>query len=374
MNNENLTKVSYTIAYTNANVQRYQLGLRSKYPELNAWPIHYKKAKGIMIDQYMDMAYMGIKSNILGYADEKVNKAVKKAIDNGNMSSLNPINEETLTYLLLELHPEMDLVRYARTGGEACKIAYDIGCNFLRQTYSNQLDFNINFFGYNGWHLKDLRSLKFIHYYKNNINEIIKQFHRPDIIFFELKRFESPTKDAINLLELWQKNGTILICDEITSGFRFHCGGVYQFYGLKPDIVIFGKAMSNGYPMAAIMGKKRIMKSAEGLWISSTYFTESIGPTAAIATIKELRKKDYSHLTKISQMMLDIWNEKFIDIKTSEPGPLINFRCDKDHQSKKLKYCKFMLNHNILATDAFFPSFAHKKKHIDIFYKIIKQY
>jgi acetylornithine/succinyldiaminopimelate/putrescine aminotransferase len=354
----------------------HQLGLRSKYPSLNGWPKYYSQAKGIMIDNYIDMAYMGIKSNILGYANETVNNAVKKAIDNGNMSSLNPRNEKVLAELLLDIHPEMDIVRYARTGGEACMIAFQIAIyyHFEKTKIININNYNIIFVGYNGWHIKQIES-KYCRLYRNKINDInIDNLIRPDIIFFELIRYERPKESVIKLLKEWQEKGTILVCDEITSGFRFHPGGAYQLFGLEPDIVIFGKAMSNGFPMAAIMGKKEIMEHANDLWISSTYFTESIGPSAAIATIQELQKKDYAYLDYISLFMLDAWENQFENIKTYGPGPLISFKWDTKHEKKKLNYSKFMLENNILATDAFFPSFAHEKKHLEKFCKILKYY
>jgi glutamate-1-semialdehyde 2,1-aminomutase len=358
----------------------YQLGLRSKYPSLNGWPKHYNQAKGIMIDDYMDMAYMGIKANILGYANEKINEAVKKTIDDGNMSSLNPYNEKVLAELLLDIHPEMDIVRYARTGGEACMMALQIAFDYYNANPINEknLDnFNKLFVGYNGWMIKRITDNvdSFGFHYTEIINNLDTDYSiRPDIIFFELIRYERPKESVIKLLKEWQEKGTILICDEVTSGFRFHCGGSYQLFGLEPDIVVFGKAMSNGFPMAAIMGKKEIMESANDLWISSTYFTESIGPAAAIATIQELQKKDYTYLDYLSLLMLDAWENQFEDIKTYGPGPLISFQWDNNHNEKRLNYSKFMLENNILATDAFFPSFAHEKKHLEKFCEILKLY
>jgi len=108
--------------------------LLSKRPEMflpDFWPAYYNKAKGCKVwdldgNEYIDMSYMGIGACILGYADEDVNTAVKKAIDKGNMSTLNCPEEIELAELLCELHPWAEMVRYARTGGEAMSIAVRI--------------------------------------------------------------------------------------------------------------------------------------------------------------------------------------------------------------------------------------------------------
>ncbi|MBM3702107.1 MAG: aminotransferase class III-fold pyridoxal phosphate-dependent enzyme, partial [Actinobacteria bacterium] len=127
--------------------------LLSKRPEMflpELWPAYYKKAKGCEVwdldgKRYIDMSYMGIGSCILGYADEDVNKSVIAAITDGNMSTLNAPEEVELASLLIKLHPWAQMVRYARTGGEANAIAVRIA----RAKSKKDL---ILFCGYHGWH------------------------------------------------------------------------------------------------------------------------------------------------------------------------------------------------------------------------------
>jgi len=85
--------------------------------------------------------------------------------------------------------------------------------------------------------------------------------------------------------------GAVLIIDEITAGWRLNLGGAHLKLGLNPDIAVFAKGLSNGYPMAAVIGKGSVMSAAQESFISSTYWTEKIGPAAAIATIKKNEKK-----------------------------------------------------------------------------------
>ena len=88
--------------------------------------------------------------------------------------------------------------------------------------------------------------------------------------------------------EICDKNNIILIFDECTSGFRETFGGLHLKYGVNPDIAIFGKALGNGYPITCIIGKRDIMESVQNTFISSTFWTDRIGPTAALATLKEM--------------------------------------------------------------------------------------
>src|SRR5690606_26455486 len=92
--------------------------------------------------------------------------------------------------------------------------------------------------------------------------------------------------------EMCDASGAVLIFDEITSGWRFGLGGAHLRLGVTPDLAVFGKAVSNGFAMAAILGKRAVMDAAQRTFVSSTYWTEGIGPAAAIATIKKLRQQE----------------------------------------------------------------------------------
>jgi len=127
--------------------------LLSKRPEMflpELWPAYYDKAKGCEVwdldgKKYIDMSTMGVGSCILGYADDDVNKAVKSAVDRGNMCTLNAPEEVELAELLLKLHPWAEMVRYARTGGESMMIA-------VRIARAKSGKDTVLFCGYHGWH------------------------------------------------------------------------------------------------------------------------------------------------------------------------------------------------------------------------------
>ncbi len=377
--------------------------LLSKRPEMflpDFWPAYYKKAKGCKVwdldgNKYIDMSYMGIGSNVLGYADKDVDETVKKAIDKGSMTTLNSPDEVELAKLLCRIHPWADMVRYARTGGEAMAIAVRIA----RAKTGKDL---ILFCGYHGWHdwylstnladdkaldghlLPGLepkgvpRSLKgtAIPFNYNNIDEFLRliETHKKKIasVVMEPIRDHYPKKGFLEKIrEITEKLKIVLIFDEVSSGWRLNLGGAHLKLRVNPDIAVFAKALSNGYPMAAIIGKREVMEAAQETFISSTYWTEGIGPAAAIETIKNLEKNKVSkHLIEMGKRVQEGWKsyaKKYnLDIDVGGICPLGHFGFKYENAlALKTLFTQLMLEKGFLATTAFYPSFAHKEEHIE---------
>ncbi len=375
--------------------------LLSKRSEMflpEGWPSYYQKAKGVEIwdldnNEFIDMSIMGVGTCILGYADDDVNEKVKKAIDEGSMATLNSFEEVELTELLLSLHSWAGMVRYARTGGEAMAIAVRIARAFKRKD-------KIAFCGYHGWHdwylaanladdknldghllpgLKPLgvpRCLKgtAMPFTYNQINELERIIQNNDIgvIVLEPIRHYEPENDFLNKVrDIARKIGAVLIFDEITSGFRMNVGGVYKLYNIEPDIVVYGKAMGNGFPIAAIVGKKEIMDLAQESFISSTFWTERIGFVAAIATIKKMLKNNVPpHLIKIGNLIKRGWKDLAkkhnLKIKILGIPPLATFLFDYDRENQALHtlFTQEMLKRGFLASKQVYVSYSHKEEHI----------
>ena len=337
----------------------YKIPLYSKDPAITGLPEFYDSAKGCKIKigkkQYYDFSVIGASACILGYADRYVNKQVIKCIKNGSFSSLNSRYMDKLTNLLLGMHQNYDTVRYCKGGGEALDLA-------MMLVIKSGLEEIIQV-GYNGWKIKNYKYISHL----DNINQITKTRTRPDIIIFELLRHEYPNHKAIDKLKEWQNQGTILILDEVTTGFRFICGGIHKMYDLEPDIIVYAKGISNGYPMACLIGKEKIMES--DLWISSTYWSDSIGFVAAYYTIKKLKHCNYKLLVKLGQSVRKIWQacakSSGIKIKTGEVSNIANF--DFDYKNKlelKSLFIQEMKNYGILALDQFYPTFSHNARSI----------
>jgi len=165
--------------------------------------------------------------------------------------------------------------------------------------------------------------------------------------------------------------GATLIFDEVTSGWRMNVGGIHLLYNVIPDIVVFGKAMGNGYPMAAIIGKQKVMESAQESFISSTFWTEGIGLVASIATIhKCIDKKVQQHLIKIGKNVCDGWEElsKAYDLPLETMGipPLTTFRFTSENsQVLHTLFTQEMLNRGFLASKNVYASYCHSIQHVE---------
>jgi glutamate-1-semialdehyde aminotransferase len=371
--------------------------LLSKRPEQflpDLWPAYYKMAKGYKVwdlddKEYIDASYMGIGANTIGYADDDIDLAVKNVIDKGNMTTLNPPEEVELAEKLIQLHPWAQMARFTRSGGEAMMVAVRIA----RAATGRDI---VLFCGYHGWHdwyiaanlsddsaldgqllpglkpagvprhLKDT-SFPFNFNKKTEFqNLLVKYKDKIAAVIMEPIRNAEPEKGFWECIQSETgKSGIALIIDEITAGWRLNLGGAHLLYSIEPDIAVFAKGMSNGYPMAAIIGKKKYMDAAQDSFISSTYWTERIGPTAALATIQKMeRHKVQEHLVNIGKIVQNGWNSTAkkagLSIHVGSIYPLSHFDFhDKEPLVLKTLFTQEMLKRGYLATNSFYCSFAH---------------
>ena len=376
--------------------------LLSKRPDrfsYGIWPGYYSRAKGVEVwdldgNRYLDMSVGGIGSNVLGYADPEVDDAVRAAIENGSSSSLNCPEEVELAELLCELHPWADMARYARSGGEAMAIAVRIA----RAHTGRDM---VAFCGYHGWHDWYLAANIDT---EDALGEHLISGLDPAGVPYGLKGTAVPFNynDSKTLMEIARRNGkklaavvlepirnqkpapgffdtvrqvaedckAVLVVDEISAGFRMNTGGAHIKLGLEPDIAVFSKALSNGYPMAAVIGKETVMAAAQRTFISSTSWTERIGPAAALATIRKHRRVDAgAHLTVIGQSVQAGLNRLARDhsLPFSAGGipALSHFRFDVEKPlAAKAYFIQLMLEQGILATTLFYAMYAHTEDHV----------
>lgn len=383
--------------------------LLSKRPEMflpGQWPPYYQKAKGIEITdldgrKYIDMSLMGVGACVLGYADPDVNNAVKRAIELGSMSTLNSWEEVELAKLLLKLNPWAQSARFTRTGGEAMAVAIRIARAYTGRSA-------VAFCGYHGWHdwylsvnLSSGKNLDGIHlsglepcgipaglintsipFHYNKIGELKKAVSRykVGVIAMEVIRHQEPEPGFLEEVRaIANKIGAVLIFDEISSGFRSHLGGVHPKYKIIPDMAVYGKAMSNGFPMAAVVGKKKIMNVAQTTFISSTYWTERVGPAAALATIRKMREKNVpAHLDRIGRMIGAGWKrlakKHNLDIDLIGPNVLITFALKyKNSQEIKTLFVQEMLKRGYLAGLTVYVSYAHKESRVKKYLQVVDE-
>jgi glutamate-1-semialdehyde 2,1-aminomutase len=377
--------------------------LLSKRPEMflpENWPAYYSRAKGAQVwdldgNMYYDMSYNGIAACILGAADPEVEEAVIAAVKAGSMSTLNPPEEVELADLLCELHPWAEMVRYARCGGEAMAVAVRIA-----RTHSGRD--RVAFCGYHGWHdwylaanLGENYALDGIHlsgldpagvpralagtaltFHYNHIEEleaiVAKYGSEVGVVVMEpIRNFDPDPNFLPQVRAICDHIGAVLVVDEVSVGWRLNTGGAHLVYGLQPDIAVFAKAISNGYPMAAIIGKRDVMQSAQRSFISSTYWTERIGPAAALATIRKHRRENVpQHLHRIGQMVRDGWRvaaeRAGLPITIGGLVPLSGFNIlHQDAQAASTLFTQLMLEKGFLAARAFYTTFAHDDQIIE---------
>ena len=321
------------------------------------WPAYFSKAKGCRVwdldgREYIDMSIMGIGTNILGYGHPEVDDAVRNAIDAGNMSTFNCPEEVYLAERLIELHPWADMARLARTGGEANAIAIRIA----RAASGRD---KVAFCGYHGWHdwylaanLGDEKNLSghllpglepkgvpaalrdtiypFTYNRFDGLEALVNQYDI-GVIKMEVSRNFGPEKGFLeNVRQLASDRGIVLIFDECTSGFRQTFGGLHKLYGVKPDIAVFGKALGNGYAITAVIGRREVMEAAQTTFISSTFWTERIGPTAGLKTLEVMeREKSWDRITQTGLKLTEKWRhlaDKYsLPVTTSGLPALTNF-------------------------------------------------
>ena len=154
-------------------------------------------------------------------------------------------------------------------------------------------------------------AVTFHHGNKEEFNEIIKTYgDRLACVIMEPLRNVIPDDDFLkHVRDQIHAVGGLLIFDEITIGWRLTFGGAHKILGVTPDMATFAKAMGNGHPIAAVIGTKEAMHGTEDSFISSTYWTEGVGPTAALATLKKMEEtRIWEHAEKIGSKLIDIWN------------------------------------------------------------------
>ena len=376
--------------------------LLSKRPEQFApgqWPRFYDRAEGARVwdasgREFLDISTSGIGTCTLGFANPEVNAAVHAAVDRGSMSTLNCIEDLELAELLIELHPWAEMVRYARTGGEAMAVAIRLA----RAATGRSV---VAFCGYHGWHdwylaanLADSTELDghllpgldplgvprelagtAVPFRYNNLADleaiVAARGDELAAVVMEPVRGTPPDPGFLEAVrDLAHRAGAVLVFDEVTSALRVNTGGIHLTYGVNPDIAVFAKALANGFPMAAIIGVSEVMEVAQRSFISSTYWTELIGPVAAIATLKQHRALDVgARLNEVGQRVQAGWRSAAtragLAVTITGIPPLSHLGFTDDPQATATLFTQELLDRGFLASRSFYPSFAHTDAQID---------
>ena len=380
--------------------------LLSKRPDmfsLGVWPAYYSKAKGARVwdvdgRDYLDMSIGGIGACVLGYADDAVDDAVIRSIRDGVACSLNCPEEVELADVLCGLHPWAQMARFARSGGEALAMAVRIA---RAHTGRDQ----VAFCGYHGWsdwylaaNLATDQALDghliagldpagvprglvgtawpFSYNQLDELKAIVGQHgHKLAAIVMEPLRNDDPAPGFIEgVRRIANDCGAVLVMDEVSAGFRYCTGGAHLVkHSVTPDLAVFSKALGNGYAIAAVIGREAVMQTAQKTFISSTNWTERVGPTAALACIAEYQRRRpweqfARHGQRIKQAWLDMGTRYGFAMDVGGMDAMAHFSfADPDFLSYKAYFVQLMLDEGILASNLCYLMAAHTDADVEVY-------
>lgn len=384
--------------------------LLSKRPENflpDIWPNYFQSTTGCHVtdidgNSFIDVSLMGVGTNILGYSHKKVDESVFRAVKNGVSSTLNCPEEVYLSEKLLDMNSWADMVRLARTGGELNAVA-------IRLARAATGKDKVLISGYHGWHdwylstniinksnlnqhlLEGLNpkgvpsalSGTTIPFEHNNLDQFKKLIEENDDIAavkMEVQRnFEPSMQFLTEVRRICTERNIVLIFDECTSGFRETFGGIFNKFKVFPDIALFSKALGNGYAICACVGKESVMSEAKNTFISSTFWTERIGPTAAISTLDIMEEeKSWEFISNQGKKVKEFWKVVFsknaIDVEINGLDPLPRFQLNIPHHNKiKTLITYLMMKKGFLATDSMYICIKHDDGTLQKYYNAFEQ-
>ena len=381
-------------------------GFRQEMSVPGQWPAYFKEAKGCEIvdldgRRFIDLGAFGMGATVLGYADPDVTEAVIRRVRAGSMCNTNPPDEVELAELLLEIHPWAERVRFGRLGGETMAIA-------MRIARAGTGRDKVAFCGYHGWHdwylaanlptdgenpvdrLGDWHlapgagpsgvpralagsALPFAYNHLDQLESIVRD-HGSELaaIVLEPTRNLAPEPGFLEgVRELANRCGARLVFDEITIGWKLCLGGAHLKYGAEPDMAVFAKSLGNGHPMAAIVGRAETMDAFHKSFISSAYWSEAVGPAAALAAVKKMKRIDVpSHLARMGQRYRDgltsLAEKHNVPLTfTGHPGVFFNVFDHPKAAALQTLWSARMLPKGFLVQGGCYPGYAHQEEHID---------
>jgi len=329
-------------------------------------------AKVIDIDgnHYIDYV-LGLLPVSLGYCDYDVDMAVIKQVNKGSIFSMPSKLETELAEKLIEIIPSAEMVRYGKNGSDVTTAAIR-----LARAYTGKDLIAVS--GYHGWHdwsigqtTRDLGVPKAVkkltkNFYFNDLeslNKLIRKFPNKFAAIIIEPAGLTPTNIPFlkGLKKICKQEKIVLIFDEIISGFRIDIGGAQKFYGVVPDLSCFGKSMANGYPLSALVGKRKIMQLMEEIFFSTTFGGEAISIAASIATINKMQKLDTIKKVKqhgkklinsVKKIILNNNMEDYINISNIDwwPQLILNSPLQDKNLFTSLVRQEFLKNGLILAS------------------------
>lgn len=352
-----------------------------------AAPLFIKHGKGTQVTDLDNNTYTDYISGLLcvslGYQDQDVDNAIKTQLASGISFSLPHTLEAEVAELLVELIPCAEMVRFAKNGSDVTSAAIRLARAYTKRDH-------IAVCGYHGWQdwyigstSRDLgvpdATKALTHTFKyNDIQSLEALFEKTNYqlgaVILEPLNIEPPSEDFLQKVRaLCDKHHTLLIFDEIITGFRYHLGGAQSYFGVTPDLATFGKGMANGMPLSAIVGRKDIMQLMNDIFFSGTFGGETLSLAAAKATITKMKAINFpAHLWQIGDYLIEQFNQanpapELFSIKGLAPWTFLTVHQGKTSSANMIKswLIQELCKNGILTLGTHNLSFAHQKSDID---------
>jgi len=354
-------------------------------------PKYLQRGKGAYVwdadgNKFLDYV-MGCHPIILGYADQDVNSAIIEQLELGSTFSLANELEVDVTELLIETIPCAEAARFGKNGADATSVAVRIARAVTGRDH-------IAYCGYHGWHdwyiaNTDLNSgipkfnEQLAHSFTYNNLDSLEQIFKQNkgkvacVIMEPLTVLEPEDNFLHKVKEMAHHHGALLIFDEIITGFRFSLGGAQELTGVTPDLAAFAKAISNGVPLSAIVGKKEYMFALEKTFFSFTYGGDCIGLSAAKACIPKIRREKVpDHLNEVGSLLKDNFNKLADQYGLTEFTGCVGYPCRTvvtfdgqgrfDSLEMKSYFQQELLRRGILWAGYHALSFSHQREDIEM--------
>tara|TARA_B100000963_G_scaffold17140_1_gene13113 strand:- start:31143 stop:32459 length:1317 start_codon:yes stop_codon:yes gene_type:complete len=270
-------------------------------------------------NEYIDYM-MSLGPNILGYADKEINNAAFEGAKLGVLSSLGHPLETVLAEKLASVIPCAEMVRFGKNGSDVTSASIRAARSFTGRE-------KILVCGYHGWHdwyigstsrnlgvPKEVQNLT-LEFKYNDIDSLKNAFKSNPgeiaAVMMEPVNFIEPSEGFLEEVRtITHENNALLIFDEVITGFRANIGGAQALFNVNPDLACFGKAMANGYPMSALVGRADVMSIFEEAFFSGTFGGDLVSISASIATIDAIEEREtLKYINSMGLRLKDGYNE-----------------------------------------------------------------
>ena len=354
-------------------------------------PMFLERGKGSRVwdvdgNQFIDYM-MALGPIVLGYGDPGVDQAVRDQLDQGMQFSLPHPIEIEVAELLVDLVPCAEMVRFGKNGSDVTAGAIRVA----RAVTGRDLVAVCGYHGWQDWYIGSTSRHKGVPAATRSLTRKFRYNHANDLeslfaespgafaaVILEPIHGEEPRDDFLErVAELTRKHGALLVFDEVKTGFRFGLGGAQAHYGITPDLACFGKAIANGMPLSALVGRRQYMQVIGEVFFSFTAGGETLSLAAALATMRALRDTDaLQRLWRAGTSLREGYNrlaaefglEQVTHCEGLAPMTVTSFADQKDHSSSLIRslFQQEMIDRGILFDDGFVTCAAHSDADVEV--------